>query len=272
MLFDFDITMGLEYICNDFHRDGLGKRGLGVNRRQKDVAPTPADREAPSWNMWQAIFVLLLYYVGQYVLGLSHIPIDLSSNEAFFQYILGNGGRFVLGVGLVWVGLLLIKGSWEKLGINRFRLRYLLIGLVAGIGLALAVSVAAKLLSWLFGEPAPQVIVTTLQSVHSPWQVFLLCLCTVVLAPMVEELLFRGLLYPPIRALCSPFQAMCLVALIFAAFHFDLFRFIPLFIGAVGLTLLLEKTRSLWPGIVAHGVWNLIMLIVVLLQKENVNV
>jgi membrane protease YdiL (CAAX protease family) len=54
--------------------------------------------------------------------------------------------------------------------------------------------------------------------------------------------------------------------LIFAALHFDLLRFLPLFIAAVGLTFLFEKTGSLWPGIVAHGVWNLIMLVAVLWQ------
>jgi membrane protease YdiL (CAAX protease family) len=83
---------------------------------------------------------------------------------------------------------------------------------------------------------------------------------------MVEELLFRGALYPPLRGSCGPRLAVFLVALIFAVIHFDAMRFLPLLVGGVGLTWLLEKSRSLWPGIVAHGVWNLVMVAVILWQ------
>ncbi|MCL1791461.1 MAG: CPBP family intramembrane metalloprotease [Peptococcaceae bacterium] len=223
----------------------------------------------PSWNMWQAVFVLLLFNLGLIVLGWNDSAADLSSHEVFFGYIFAQGGKFVLGIGLVWVGLLFVKGSWEQLGVGRFRLRHLLIGLVAGVGLAAVVTASMNLLAWLVNEPDLQPVALALLSLRSPWQIVLLALCSVVLAPMLEELLFRGMLYPPLRVICGPWLAVCLVALIFAAFHFDLLRFVPLFLGAVGLTLLLEKTGSLWPGIVAHSVWNLIMVVVVLFQGRG---
>ncbi|MDR2736707.1 MAG: CPBP family intramembrane metalloprotease [Gracilibacteraceae bacterium] len=234
-----------------------------------DMETSPTDMETPRWNMWQAAFVLLLYCLVQVILGWDHSAADLSSHEIFFAYIFAQGGKFVLGVGLVWVGLLIVRGSWEQLGVGRFRLRHLLIGLAAGVGLAVVVTVTMNLLAWVLNAPESQPIALALLSLRNPWEIVLLAVCSVVLAPMLEELLFRGMLYPPLRVVCSPRLAVCLVALIFAAFHFDFLRFIPLFVGAVGLTLLLEKTRSLWPGIVAHGVWNLIMVVVVLLQRGN---
>ncbi|MCL1917293.1 MAG: CPBP family intramembrane metalloprotease [Peptococcaceae bacterium] len=224
--------------------------------------------EAPCWNLWQAFFVLLLYYGIQIPLGWLDMAVEGEMDGVFFAHFFAYCGRFVVGVGLVWGGLALLKGSWAQLGVGRFRLRYLFVGMGAGLGLAFLVSAVMMLVGWIFGQPAPQSIERVLQGAQDPFQIVMIGLCAVVLMPMVEELLFRGMLYPPIRRSCGSLQAVFLGALIFAASHGDVFRFLPLLVAAVGLTWLFEKTRSLWPGIVAHGVWNLVMVVVVVWQGD----
>jgi len=49
--------------------------------------------------------------------------------------------------------------------------------------------------------------------------------------------------------------------------HFDFIRFLVLVVGGLLLTLLYEKTSSLWSAIIAHGVWNILMTVLMWLQK-----
>jgi membrane protease YdiL (CAAX protease family) len=49
--------------------------------------------------------------------------------------------------------------------------------------------------------------------------------------------------------------------------HFDFIRFLPLAVGGLVLTWLYEKTKSLWSVIIAHGVWNILMTVLMWLQK-----
>ena len=93
----------------------------------------------------------------------------------------------------------------------------------------------------------------------------LLVLITVIGAPVVEELFFRGLL---LRSLCKrrlPMAASIVVsALIFAGFHFQGAQFAGLAVVGIVLASLALWTDRLGPGIVAHAVFNLVSVITLL--------
>ena len=78
----------------------------------------------------------------------------------------------------------------------------------------------------------------------------------ILLAPMAEELLFRGILYPWIKKAGFPKIAFWGTALLFAAIHTNLVAFVPLFVLAVILTLLYEFTNNLLAPITAHALFN----------------
>ena len=83
-----------------------------------------------------------------------------------------------------------------------------------------------------------------------------------VVAPIVEEILFRGLLF---RALGRQFAlpvAAALSAAVFAGLHPPLpWGFFSLFATGVGLCYLYRATGSLMPCIVAHAVNNTLALL-----------
>jgi membrane protease YdiL (CAAX protease family) len=78
----------------------------------------------------------------------------------------------------------------------------------------------------------------------------------VVVAPVAEEFIFRGMLYPFVKQLGSPRAALFGVSAIFAAIHFDAGTFVPLFAFALALTWLYEITDNLLAPIVAHSLFN----------------
>ena len=77
----------------------------------------------------------------------------------------------------------------------------------------------------------------------------------VVIAPIVEELLFRGLGY----ALLEPFgqyPAIVLVALSFALVHGLIAGFAVIAVFGAGLAYLRAKTGSIYPGMLLHASFN----------------
>ena len=96
--------------------------------------------------------------------------------------------------------------------------------------------------------------------VDSYGELFLAVIMGVVLAPLGEEIFFRGFFYPALRRRFGAAWGIVITALFFSALHFDLYRLLPIAVGGIGLTYLYEKTRNIWTSIIAHGVWNGIMI------------
>lgn len=83
-----------------------------------------------------------------------------------------------------------------------------------------------------------------------------------VAAPIVEELVFRGVLYPYLRQLMRPLFAVLLSAAIFSLVHFIDVLLAPLFVTGVVLALVREYTESILPCILLHALLNGISLTV----------
>lgn len=77
-------------------------------------------------------------------------------------------------------------------------------------------------------------------------------LIAVIIAPIVEEIFFRGFVLSTLVKEISPFWGVAITALIFASVHFEFQSIMPLLILSVVLNVLFVKTKSIWPGIVFH--------------------
>ncbi len=78
-----------------------------------------------------------------------------------------------------------------------------------------------------------------------------------VIAAVGEELIFRGLLQRLlIDMVKKPHLAILITALLFSAFHFQFFSFLPRFVLGVILGYLMFYGRSIWYPILAHFVNN----------------
>lgn len=98
-------------------------------------------------------------------------------------------------------------------------------------------------------------------------EILVLSFLAVILAPLSEELYFRGLLFGVLKEELGLQWGVLLSGLVFGLMHFDLFRLLPLGIGGMALAWLYQKSGSLFAPITAHGVWNGLMLIILLLYQ-----
>ena len=71
----------------------------------------------------------------------------------------------------------------------------------------------------------------------------------VVLAPIAEEAIFRGVLYPAFRNRGHRWIGLWVTALLFGAIHVNLAAFVPLTFLALVFTWLYERTGNQSPSI-----------------------
>lgn len=130
----------------------------------------------------------------------------------------------------------------------------MMIWVLPGVLLLQYLSVLA--LTKLGWPPEEQAAVAIISGAKSWWLRIYLGGFAVVLAPVAEEFIFRGLLYPFVKQLGSPRGALFGVNALFALIHLDVGTLVPLFALALALTWLYERTDNLLAPIAAHSLFN----------------
>ena len=94
----------------------------------------------------------------------------------------------------------------------------------------------------------------------------------ILVAPLGEELFFRGFLYKGLRRRFSMWPAAVISATAFGAAHFagvDFLILIPaLVVVGIGLALVYEKRQSLLASMSAHATFNLIGFLMIALSRR----
>ena len=90
-----------------------------------------------------------------------------------------------------------------------------------------------------------------------------LIICTGILGPILEEILFRGIIYNKLKEFNSNMRSIILCSLIFAIFHFDIVNSIYAFGVSFMLIYLYEKYNTLIAPILMHVFLNITMLIAI---------
>ena len=79
-------------------------------------------------------------------------------------------------------------------------------------------------------------------------------------SPIVEELIFRGVLYPMLKKRIGVFWGCVLSSLLFSYIHDNVLSFALLFLFSVYLTMVYERNNNLIIPIACHAFFNIFML------------
>jgi len=117
------------------------------------------------------------------------------------------------------------------------------------------IEVIDRLLRSLEGEA--EKIMRAFTATRSLWGLLVNLLMIGILAAVGEELIFRGLLQRLLINLVKNVHvAIIITAILFSAFHFQFFSFLPRFVLGIVLGYLMFLGRSIWFPIIAHFVNN----------------
>jgi membrane protease YdiL (CAAX protease family) len=156
-----------------------------------------------------------------------------------------------------------IRGSWRRVlgafGVPRWS------GLVRGAGWGTLLWAAGQLISvaesrWGVRVQANNPLVTHPEAFRGAAELALLFVAAAILAPLAEEVFYRGLLYGYLRRRVGTAAAVAVSALLFALAHGSLTLALPLAAVGAGLALLYQASGSLWPAVWAHAVVNTLSL------------
>jgi membrane protease YdiL (CAAX protease family) len=135
------------------------------------------------------------------------------------------------------------------------------LGLVLGVGITVVVFMFNAVLIGIFGdsEPVQQSLLPSPQD--SLGVVLVLAILVVVVAPITEEILFRGVLFASLRRHVGVHLSALLSGAIFAVVHIEVLASQPLGLGGLTLAGVLlayafHYTKSLHVAIVMHAVYN----------------
>jgi sodium transport system permease protein len=83
-----------------------------------------------------------------------------------------------------------------------------------------------------------------------------------LLAPVCEELAFRGLILTGLFRSFKPWTAVLLSSFLFAVYKANVFQFVPSFVLGVVLAMFTARTRSILPALMFHSVYNTVLMLI----------
>jgi len=137
--------------------------------------------------------------------------------------------------------------------------KYLYLALLSLILLSLATFLVDNIFFQTLLKNTP-----SLETLYNENTFTLTCLA-VIIAPLREELLFRGVLQPMITNKTNPYIGVILTALIFTGCHLSYltvpYVYVGLFMFAITVGILRHKTKSIIPSYLVHLISNTVAMI-----------
>ena len=158
------------------------------------------------------------------------------------------------------------KCGWRALGFRNSNVKGLLLGIsVVLIGIAFG-----SLYDFIIvqtGAESPSSLPADFVGTWYNWA--MLGLFAIVVAPVAEELFFRGFMLPGIGKRFGKGWGIVISAIIFALAHLQpgaLGALVPIFLLGLLLAWLYIKTKSIWPCIFAHFTYNSIAFVFMIIS------
>jgi CAAX protease family protein len=164
---------------------------------------------------------------------------------------------------VIWAIVIRKRGlPWSVLGLRPSDRRWYVRGVAIGILLVPTVGVVNYIMGQIQGTPFENPQVYAIAPAGFSWPgLIVMTLAAGVVAPYAEEIGFRGLFFPWLRERIGLIAGVVISALFFASLH-GVLQLVPslAIIGAT-LAVLYHRCGSIYPVMVAHGVFNAIMVI-----------
>ena len=213
--------------------------------------------------MWKVIRWPLIYFVIQFLLIVIMAYFYIQGGNAideFNSFLLDKQLLIVVILGLIFIPLLLIdyKKNYYNSEVEKINIPILLI--------------IAVLLSFVYNVFAYYVNNFTFQTslFDSNGNILYVLLATGLIGPVIEELMFRGIIYNELKKKITSMAAILITTLFFALTHFNIFQVIyALALGFI-LIFVYEKYKDIKAPIILHMASNITTtLFVPLLIKDN---
>lgn len=252
---------------------GLFLYAIKWRRVTADVREAELTTEQPlPWGVGTALILISMVYLGAPLL---FVPLLVrafgapapATSVAYSAIATIGSAVLVLGLYLMAHG----RNPWEwgVFGWQRARagIGYGLVVLMMALPLFYLASIISNILTQAIpgAEPETHPLVPILSNTHSTLLIVFMLLVAAVMAPLVEETLFRGLLFRALGARMSFWGAAVLNGLIFGVVHGQFVAILPIAILGMTFAFLTRRSGSLVSSAAAHAGYNAFITLEVLI-------
>ncbi len=227
----------------------------------------------PPWGWWEIGKAVLFMIAGVLILVVVTAGIGFAAHINFSRTAkLSSAPLFAIATGIYGLVVLAIYlfavrrtgSSWTQIGVRKFDWWWMPLVPILTFAQFLGMFVInTQLILRITGKPFenPQIENITGGVRLTPIDLILLLVLVAVIAPIAEELLFRGMLYPVLRRSWGITIAVILNALLFGLAHVVLILMPGLFFVGLILAWVRERSGSVIPGMLIHALQNSIIII-----------
>jgi membrane protease YdiL (CAAX protease family) len=228
------------------------------------LPPAPPDPQIPVWAPFLALAaaLMLVLIIGGTVIALlaaadpdfesDDLPVGVTLALTAFQNLV-----FVFAA-YITVKLALGRASRADFGFNRVSKWGEAVGWLVLVYVGFWVITA--ILAGAFGQPEEQQLVQDVKAEDSTIVLIGYIVSICLIAPVVEELFFRGFMFGSLAKRLGPWYAMAITGVVFAVGHAPApaISLVALGVFGVGLCLLYWRTQSIVPCMALHALNNAI--------------
>lgn len=211
---------------------------------QTESAPPSAPKPLP-WSAadsWLGLG-LLIVLVAAYFLAIA----NFGESKTLGLFVVATF-EFVLLIPIAVI-LFIRKASWRELGLGRFEGREIALGCGLLIAVYFLVVVNNLVMMALGVVTQADVVAELLGEINSP---LLFAFVTAIVAPIAEELFFRGFLFKGFRQKYGWVNALMFSSIIFALFHGQIATLVPTFLLGALFAYMVQLSESVLPGMFLH--------------------
>ena len=211
---------------------------------------------------------VLLFFVSQLLGALFVAPLLQYLPSKNYEILAFISVNFIVALAILSVAMNILGFGWERIGLKKFQSKALLWVIPASIVYFFVSSVFTLLaMKFIPGFNADQAQDVGFSNVTTSADLIITFVALVILTPIFEEIVFRGVLFRGLRRRLPFWFAAIITSLAFALAHLQLNVAVDTFALSLVLCYLVEKSDSVFPAILLHATKNALAFLLLFVFK-----
>ncbi len=228
-------------------------------QREEQGDLPPPEPDAPPWGPGMALLVLSLHLLLWSFLAVNIRIFINPTNDIMMNQVVNviatlSSAALVLGFFLLVLG----HRPWQW-GVFGWHFNWRAVGMgIATVALVMPLVIAATVITdkLLNGQVSTHPLLTGLRGTTDiRYQLFLTAVAS-LMAPLVEETFFRGILFRAWDARFGLWPAAVITGVFFASVHVSLSAMLPITVLGIGMALVTHYSRGIWASAITHALFN----------------
>jgi len=239
----------------------------------KEMLKPVRDLEPVRWGIPDIFKVAILFFTAFYLVNILELICRTKTFSGNLLMIFNTSFLDILVFCfIVYFVMIKYRQGWSALGLSMKNwLRGVFLGITGYIAILplflLIVLLITRISGYFDYQPPVHPLVNIFFKEGNPFILGGVIVLAVLVAPVIEEIVFRGFIYSAVKKRAGITLAIIVTSALFSLLHMSIFSFLPIFFLGIALAYLYEKTGLLISSITLHVIHNSILISMLLLMR-----